>query len=416
MASTVCVHGLGYIGLPTAAMLANHDYIVSGFDTNSEVLHALNNGGIHIEEPGLRAFVSHAIDSENLRLVDEVVESKYHLICVPTPFDHRDKSADLSYVQQAATTISSILRDGDTVILESTVPPTTTVDLVKPILEESGLVAGRDFALVYCPETVLPGNITTELKQNDRIVGGVNGVSTEAAVRLYSSFIEGEIHTTDATTAEFVKLSQNTFRDTNIALANELAMIARDYGIDSRSAISLANKHPRVGLHDPGPGVGGHCLPIDPWFLGQHSDRPDLIEHAREVNDRMITYIIEVLEKELGGLTNQSIGVLGVAYKGNVDDTRESPGIRLVEELRHNESITVTAHDPHIDQCSIPLESFEDTISNADAIVLVADHDEFENIDREKCSTYMSGTLVIDAKNLLDSHKWNEDEFNLIRI
>ncbi|MFC6993647.1 nucleotide sugar dehydrogenase [Haladaptatus sp. GCM10025707] len=298
--SSVYVHGLGYIGLPTAAMLANYGHSVAGYDIDEKIVHELNKGSINVDEPGLRAFVTEALESGNLEVTDSVGTSKYHIISVPTPFDDEAKKADLSYIEAAGKAIQPHLRPGDSVILESTVPPGTTINTLQPILERSGLSAGQDFALIHCPETVLPGNIITELRENDRIIGGVNGVSTEAAVRLYDSFVEGEIHTTaDATTAEFVKLIQNTYRDTNIALANELAKLAQDYGVDSREAIQLANRHPRVEIHQPGPGVGGHCLPIDPWFLGQDSDSLELISVARKINDGMVDYIVNLVESEL---------------------------------------------------------------------------------------------------------------------
>lgn len=429
--STVCVHGLGYIGLPTAAMLANYDHEVYGYDANPEVTEQLRGGSIHLDEPGLRAFVTQALESGQLDIVSEVVQAKYHVICVPTPFDDEAKEADLSYVKQAGEAIVPHLRAGDTVVLESTVPPGTTVDVLKPVLERSGLDAGRDFALVHCPETVLPGNIITELQQNNRIIGGVNGVSTEAAVRLYDSFVEAEIRTTkDATTAEFVKLIQNTFRDTNIALANEIARLAGDYEIDSREAIELANEHPRVELLQPGPGVGGHCLPIDPWFLGQGSDELDLIEAARRVNDGMSEYIIALLREELGDLSGKKIAILGVAYKGNVGDTRKSPGLKLARELQHSDEQLAVAdggegasgqpkialHDPHVIDSTLDLMSFEKAVEGADACVIASDHDEFEDITPSSLVNSMEHPLVIDTKGMLDVDEWTNGGATLRRI
>ncbi len=429
--SSVCVHGLGYIGLPTAAMLANYDHDVYGYDASEEVTDQLQEGEVHLDEPGLRAFVTQALESGQLEIVEEIVEAKYHVICVPTPFDDETKEADLTYVGQAGEAILPHLRSGDTVILESTVPPGTTVDVLQPILEESDLSAGEDFALVHCPETVLPGSIITELRQNNRIIGGVNGVSTEAAVRLYESFVEGEIRTTeDATTAEFVKLIQNTYRDTNIALANEIARLAHDYGNDSREAIDLANEHPRVDLLQPGPGVGGHCLPIDPWFLGQKSDELDLIETARRVNDGMADFIIEILEDELGDLSETKIAILGIAYKGNVGDTRKSPGLHLANEIQNPATQNVAVanggsagraeiaiHDPHVMDATLDLKDLDTAISGADAIVIATDHDEFKNLDPEQLRKHMNGNLLIDTKVVLDEHLWTRyDDFDFIRI
>lgn len=432
--STICVHGLGYIGLPTAAMFANYDHTVYGYDTSEQIVTQLERGEIHIDEPGLRAFVTQALESGNLQITDEVVPAKYHAICVPTPFDTTTKKADLSYVESAAEAIVPHLRTGDTVILESTVPPGTTVELLPPILERSGLDAGSDFALVHCPETVLPGNIITELQQNDRIIGGVNGVSTEAAMRLYESFVEGEIRmTADATTAEFVKLIQNTFRDANIAIANEIAKLAHDYGVDSREAIELANAHPRVDLHQPGPGVGGHCLPIDPWFLGQNSDRLDLIAHARTVNDGMVDYVIDLVEEGLGTLAGKRVAIMGVAYKGNVDDTRMSPGLALARQLQKRETTTgdaiaadggvdgdsppeIRLHDPHVEDQTIDLQPLETALQGVDAVVFATDHDEYAELSPDVVPAEPDGRLVVDTKGILDEREWRESDHTLVRI
>ncbi|WP_226479958.1 nucleotide sugar dehydrogenase [Natrinema amylolyticum] len=429
--SSVCVHGLGYIGLPTAAMFANYGHDVVGFDVDEELVDELNSGEIRIDEPGLRAFVTQALESGKLVIDDEIPPSKYHIICVPTPLDRETKRVDLSYVSRSAEAIAPELRTGDTVILESTVPPGTTVGTVQPILERSGLDAGEDVALVHCPETVLPGNIITELRENDRIIGGVNGVSTEAAVRLYESFVESEIRTmVDATTAEFVKLIQNTYRDTNIALANEIAKLAADYGVDSREAIRLANTHPRVDIHQPGPGVGGHCLPIDPWFLGHESDALDLIAHAREVNDGMASYIVDRLEDELGTVSERKVAILGVAYKGNVGDTRMSPGLNLGDELQEravgespletradgDEPIHLSFHDPHVTDQSLALEPFDEAVADADALVVSTDHKEYETLDPAAVEQKMAGDLVVDTKSILDEAAWNATDLELIRL
>ncbi|MCU4802074.1 nucleotide sugar dehydrogenase [Halobacteria archaeon HArc-gm2] len=429
--STICAHGLGYIGLPTAAMFANYDNDVIGYDTSTEVISQLENGEVHFDEPGLRAFVTQALESGNLSVSDEVVPAKYHIICVPTPFDDDAKEPNLDYVEAAGEAIAPHLRTGDTVILESTVPPGTTVATLQPALEESGLSAGRDFALVHCPETVLPGNIITELRQNNRIIGGVNGVSTEAAVRLYESFVEGEIRTTaNATTAEFVKLIQNTFRDTNIALANEIAKLAADYEIDSREVIDLANDHPRVNIHQPGPGVGGHCLPIDPWFLGQGSDQLELISTARDVNDGMSHYVVELLEGELGSLNDAKIAILGVAYKGNVGDTRKSPGLALAQELQERteaapnavadggepSDVELALTDPHVEDQTLSLEPLSEALQGADAAVITTDHDEYADLDIGAVTSSMRTPRIIDTKDILEPADWDRDQIDLIRL
>lgn len=432
--SRVCVHGLGYIGLPTAATFATAGHNVVGVDTNEDVVASLRKGDIHIDEPGLQSCLTEALDAEQLELATEPVPAEYHLICVPTPIDEDEREADLSYVKAAGAALSTVLRPGDTVILESTVPPRTTTDVLGPILETSGLEIGRDVELVYCPETVLPGNVLTELRENDRIVGGAHGDSPKSAVALYDSVVTGEIRTApNATTAEFVKLIQNTFRDTNIALANEIGKLATDYGIDGRTAIDLANSHPRVGVHEPGPGVGGHCLPIDPWFLGQDSDELDLIETAREINDGMVEYVVALLADQLDETTDVDVAVLGAAYKGNVSDTRQSPGLALAQSLRISadatpgttvadggrfplQDVNVTVHDPHVDDEPTVRNSLEDTLSGADAAIVVTDHDEYENLDPERIDELLDGDVVLDTKGVLEPATWESSNLQFRRF
>lgn len=429
MSTTVCVHGLGYIGLPTAAMLAESGHDVVGYDVDEALLDTLERGETRVDEPGLEAVVERAL-SGSLSVTREVVPADYHLICVPTPLDDRDR-ADLSYVEAAGEAVGDVLRRGDTVILESTVPPGTTVEVLGPLLERSGLDIG-EFSLAYSPETVLPGNVIEELRTNDRAVGGVDETSVEAATALYGSFIEGELRTmTDPTLAEFVKLIQNTYRDVNIALANELAMIAHDYGLDSREAISLANYHPRVDIHQPGPGVGGHCIPIDPLFLGQHSERLDLIARARAINDGMAEYVTDLLERHLGSIEGATIAVLGVAYKGNVADARESPGLRLADVLQRRaraaqtatgtggsagEAVDIRLHDPHVDDQRLALAPLSEALSGADAAVLTTDHDEYAELDPATVAAHLDGELVVDAKAHLDAAAWEAAGVTVVRL
>ena len=426
--SSVCVHGLGYIGLPTAAMLADSGHEVVGYDVDTELLDRLERGDVPIDEPGLDAFVERALGG-SLSVSHDVVPAEYHLICVPTPLDAEDR-ADLSYVEAAGETVSTVLREGDTVILESTVPSGTTVEVLAPTLERSGLRMG-EFSLAYSPETVLPGNVIAELRANDRAVGGIDERSVERAAILYESFVEGELRTTtDPTLCEFVKLIQNTYRDVNIALANEVAMIASDYGLDSREAIALANHHPRVNIHQPGPGVGGHCIPIDPLFLGQHSARLDLIERARAVNDSMAEYVTDLLESHLNLMAEATIAVLGVAYKGNVADARESPGLRLADVLQgrvraartttggaEGESgVDVRLHDPHVTDQRFALVSLEKALSGADAVVLTTDHDEYAALDPTEVADHLDGEVVVDTKGLLDTAAWEAAGLTVVRV
>ncbi|WP_115865074.1 nucleotide sugar dehydrogenase [Halorussus litoreus] len=431
--SRVCVHGLGYIGLPTAAMLTSNGHEVVGFDTSERVLDRIERLDLQFDEPELRSLVSDALDSGDLVLATEPETADYHLVCVPTPLDASGvgtqtdnrtelrKRADLSAVEAASDTIADELRPGDTVIVESTVPPGTTAETVRPILEASGLTAGEDFRLAYSPETVLPGDVARELRENDRIVGGVDDGSTRSAVELYDSFVDATVYTTTATTAEFAKLAQNTFRDVNIALANEFAKLARDYGIESREAIRLGNTHPRVDIHRPGPGVGGHCVPVDPWFLAEHSDRTELLECARRVNDGMVGYVVELVRSHLGDLDGRRIAVLGVAYKGNVADVRQSPTLRLAHELVET-GADASFHDPHVEADSVAqservaLSSLSEATANADAVVIMTDHDEYRNLDPQRMAERMRTPVMVDTKAMIDRDAWTDSGFDVSQV
>jgi UDP-N-acetyl-D-mannosaminuronic acid dehydrogenase len=436
--SRVCIHGLGYIGLPTAAMLTNNGYEVVGFDTDEAVLDRIERRDLRFDEPKLHSFVSEALESGNLVLTDEPAPADYHLVCVPTPLNDSRKQADLSAVEAATDAIADRLATGDTVVVESTVPPGTTAEVVRPVLERSGLAAGEEFLLAYSPETVLPGDVVRELRENDRIVGGVTDEATRSAVELYDSFVEGTVYRTDATTAEFAKLAQNTYRDVNIALANEFAKLARKHGVDSREAIRLGNTHPRVDIHRPGPGVGGHCVPVDPWFLGGGSEEASLIECARAVNDGMVEYVVELVRAHLGDLSGRRVAVLGVAYKGNVADVRQSPTLRLADALSET-GADVRFHDSHVraehaspvraDDASrvlvdgpddgaspIELESLGDATTDADAIVLMTDHDEYGRLDPARLAERMATRVVVDAKAIIDRDEWTANGFDVSQV
>ena len=428
---SVCVHGLGHIGLPTAAMLAHHNYQVNGYDTDPEHRAAIESDDLPITEEGLCDLVNDGLDSGNLAVIDHPTRADVHLICVPTPMDLEARSANLSYVRDAATAIADRLGAGDLVILESTVPPGTTVDELRPLLERPGLMAGKDFDLAYRPETVLPGNIMHELRTNSRIIGGVSDHSAERTVELYESFVTGDIRTVqNPTTAEFVKLIQNTFRDVNIALANELAKIATDYKIDTRLGIELANAHPRVNIHDPGPGVGGHCLPIDPWFLAHGSESLDLIAKARQVNDSMASYIAARVDSELAGLDDCRIAILGIAYKGNVGDIRMSPGLALAEELKmldtklsvhaadggNPTSVDIRFHDPLATHSDVELLDLESSVTNADAVIITCDHDVYKTLTPGWLASRMEGNVLVDTKNIIPRESWEKDGFSVLQI
>lgn len=296
---SVGVLGLGYIGLPTASMFAKSGLKVTGVDVDPQVLKSLKQGQIHILEPGLHALAQEALDSGNLTVRDRPEEADAFVITVPTPVTQDDK-ADLSHVLKAAESIVPNLRTGNLVMLESTCPPRTTLDKVAPILERSGLAAGPEFFLAYTPERVLPGRILQELVENARVIGGIDTTSAEAGRDLYRAFVEGEILLTDATTAETVKLMENTYRDINIAVANEFSQLAERLGVDVWEAIRLANRHPRVEILQPGPGVGGHCIGVDPWFLVEAvPDLTPLIQQARAVNDGQPVHSADLIKQAL---------------------------------------------------------------------------------------------------------------------
>ena len=414
---TVCVHGLGYVGLPMAAILANSGYDVAGFDVDPEHRQNLENREFTFEEPDLERFVARALD-DGLTIVEKPSEADFHVICVPTPYDRDLDRTDLSYVEAAGETIAELLRPDDVVILSSTVPPGTTDGLLRDVIEREGLSVSEDVLLGYSPETVLPGNTLTELRENDRLVGTVDGRDPSRIVALYDSFVSGDIRTGDATTAEFVKLIQNAYRDTNIAFANEVAKLAYEFGIDSRESIALANEHPRVDILRPGPGVGGHCIPIDPLFLKHGNDVPMLIETARTVNDGMVDFVTELLEAALDGVAGSTITVLGVAYKGGVADTRESPTLVLVDTLETAGASDVRLTDPYVNPEAIDREllSLERSLEGADAAVIVTDHPEYGALDPEVFSERMEDRVIVDTRAMLDEARWGAAGFDVYQV
>jgi UDP-N-acetyl-D-mannosaminuronic acid dehydrogenase len=405
----VCVLGMGYIGLPTASTLATHGLEVIGIDVNHQVLHLLEEGEIHIHEPGLRTLVNAAFQSGNMRVSDTPEQADAFVIAVQTPI-LEDHTADLSYVLSAAESVLPYLESGNLVVLESTSPPRTTTDLVAPILEGGGLKAGEDFFLAYTPERVLPSQILRELIDNARVIGGVNRESAEAGKDLYQIFVRGDILLTDATTAEMVKLMENTYRDINIAAANEFSQLAERFGVDVWEAIELANLHPRVNVLRPGPGVGGHCISVDPWFLVQAApDITDLIRAAREVNDDQPAFTAKTIEAEIGGLDGRRIAALGLSYKADVDDLRESPAIEVAAYLA-SRGAKVTTYEPFALEgtalnCS-PSASLEGALQDAEAVVLLVDHRQFKELVPGEVAQMMPGRLAFDTRGTWVREAW----------
>ena len=425
----ICVLGLGYIGLPTASTFATHGLQVVGVDVNPQVLETLRNGGVHIHEPGLRTLVEAAVKSGKLTVSEKPEEADAFIIAVPTPFysdqygeynGQKYKLADMRAVASATEAILPVLRKGNLVVLESTSPPRTTVDLVTPILERSGLKAGVDFHLAYSPERVLPGQILRELIENARVIGGVTPESAQAGRDLYAIFVKGEIVQTDATTAEMVKLMENTYRDVNIAIANEFSRLAERFGVDVWEAIQIASLHPRVKILSPGPGVGGHCISVDPWFFVEAApDITPLIYNSRRVNDEQPHYVVELVERALGSLKGKKIAALGLAFKPDVDDLRESPASEVIHLLQ-KEGAAVKAFEPFKLDADLPgitaVPTLEAALKEADAVLLLVNHTSLRALTPEKLAALTPARILIDTVNGWAGKDWAGAGFHVFRL
>lgn len=394
----VCVLGLGYIGLPTATLAASSGFRVIGVDIDPSVVESLSAGSAHFAEPELDSAVARVVSDGTLTVRSLPSPADVFLIAVPTPINE-DKTADLAALTDAAQSIVRHIRPGSLVIVESTVPPGTTGELILPILERSGLRGGPDFHLSYCPERVLTGKIVAELVSNDRVIGGLNEKSAEEAANFYRNFVQGTMHLTDLKTAEIVKLVENAFRDVNIAFANEISLIAEKLGIDVWSVIRLANRHPRVNILNPGPGVGGHCIAVDPWFLVEKvPEATSLIAAARRVNDSVPHHVVSRVESAVkrGG----RVACLGAAYKANVGDIRESPAIQVINELERK-GYQVDVVDPHVTSLDgrslVPLDQ---ALEDADCVVLLVDHAEFKSLDVGWLRQRFGDSKLIDTRGM----------------
>jgi len=404
--------GLGYIGLPTATILAVNDAKVTGVDLRRDIVEGINRGEIAIEEPGLAALLKTAVKSGNLRASMTAAPADVFIIAVPTPVTEMH-GADMTCVAAAAESIVSCLRPGNLVILESTSPPGTCRDLLGPILEQSGLKVGTDLYLAYCAERVLPGRILEELVSNDRVVGGVTPQSAQKARDIYARFVQGEIVLTSATTAEMIKIVENTFRDVNIALANEIALLCENLGIDFWQVARHANRHPRVNVHQAGPGVGGHCIAVDPWFLVEaFPETAGLVRSARERNDTMPAHVADMVVALVADVKSPEVVLLGLAYKAGVDDIRESPAVKVAAMLVE-QGITVRCCDPHVRMAPVPLCSLETSVSGADLAVLMTDHAEFKGLVPETAGAAMRHRRLYDTRNALDREAWTRAGFEV---
>ena len=394
----ICVVGLGYIGLPTAAMFAAHGHQVLGVDKNAAIVDALNKGDVIIEENGLQDFVKQVVSSGKLTASTSLQTADAFIISVPTPIT-ADKKADMTYVEAATREVVPYLREGNLVILESTSPVGTVDQLMAPILAASGLIIGKQLFLGHSPERVIPGQILYELVHNSRIAGGIDRESAQRIADLYKCFVQGEIYLTDSRTAELAKLTENTFRDVNIALANELAQICENLGINVWELIELCNKHPRVNIHQPGPGVGGHCIAVDPWFIVEKQpETARLIHQARLINDGMPAYVLQRISELLNGVAQPKVTVLGVTYKPDVDDVRESPVLKLVQMLR-DEGVEVAIHDPFAKGYdSELLEAAQDV----DLLLLGVHHKQYKDLPADRLAQVMRRKILLDTRNFAD--------------
>lgn len=345
----VCIVGLGYIGLPTSAVIAETGFRVTGVDLSPKVVEMISKGQVHIGENGLQELVADVVSHGKLSASTEIPQADVYIIAVPTP-SFEDKSPDLRFVERASEQVGGVVQKGSLVILESTVPPMCCETVVAPAIERTcGLKAGQDYCLAHCPERVIPGKIIHELYHNDRIVGGVTPECAQAAAALYRSFVKGEVITTSATAAEMCKLAENTFRDINIAYANELANICRKFGVDAYEVIAMANRHPRVNILQPGIGVGGHCIAVDPWFLVHSAPEiATLIRTAREVNDARPAQVADEILQHASLYDSEQIVLMGLAYKADVDDLRESPAVEVAQRVAEKWAGEVLVVEPHV--------------------------------------------------------------------
>ena len=379
----ICILGLGYIGLPSAALLASRGFKVKGVDISPEVVEVINQGKIHIVEPDLETYVANAIRSKNLVASLKPDYADVFILAVPTPF-HEGFVPNIDYVLAATRSIAEIVQPGNLIILESTSPVGTT-ERVDQVLKEAGVDTSCLY-IAHCPERVLPGHIMRELVENDRIVGGLTPEASAKAAEFYRSFVNGEVLVTDARTAEMAKLTENSFRDVNIAFANELSILCHKQGIDVWELIRLANRHPRVSILQPGTGVGGHCIAVDPWFIVHQGGKDaNLIRTAREVNLHKTQWVIELIKTQVSIFTAAQgraplVACMGLAFKPNIDDLRESPAIDVFKHLVSS-GIKPLAVEPNIEcHSSIALTSWQEAARIADIVVYLVAHKEFRNL------------------------------------
>ncbi len=412
----VSIIGLGYIGLPTAAVLASRGVNVIGIDVNPDIVATINEGRIHIVEPELDVLVHGAVHAGKLRAYTRPQKAQAFLIAVPTPITP-DHQPDMTYVEKATRSIAPVLEKGNLVVLESTSPVGSTEMMARWLSEERPDLtfpqqAGEaaDVNIAYCPERVLPGAVVHELVRNDRVIGGMTSRCAGRARDLYRTFVQGECLISNAKTAEMTKLTENAFRDVNIAFANELSLICDKIGIDVWDLISLANRHPRVNILRPGPGVGGHCIAIDPWFIvASAPEQARLIRQSREVNDHKPEWVIGKVHEAIASVKRTkwsvSVACLGVAFKANIDDLRESPSLDIAKSLAEDKGTQILVVEPYIKQlpdalnsrANVKLLALAEALDKADIVVLLVDHEDFRGIDADA----LKGKVVIDTRGMI---------------
>ncbi|MCK8071270.1 UDP-N-acetyl-D-mannosamine dehydrogenase [Vibrio sp. 1CM23M] len=409
---TISVIGLGYIGLPTAAVIASRGINVIGVDVNQHAVDTINAGEIHIVEPDLDIAVRSTVNVGKLRATTTPEKADAFMVAVPTPFKGDDHEPDLSYIEAAAKAIAPVLEKGNLVILESTSPVGATEKLaawladVRPDLTFPQSVGDNaDVQVAHCPERVLPGYVMQELISNDRVIGGISAKCSERAKALYGTFVRGECIITNSRTAEMAKLTENSFRDVNIAFANELSIICDKLKINVWELIKLANRHPRVNILNPGPGVGGHCIAVDPWFIvNSCPEEARLIKQARLTNDAKPQYVVDQVVKAADEFKRPVIACLGLAFKADIDDLRESPAVKIVEELAKRDVGKLVAVEPNVESLpsklnsnGVEFASLENALEQANIVVVLVDHKQFKSADKTK----LAKKVVIDSRGIL---------------
>ncbi len=409
--NSVGMVGLGYIGLPTAAIIASRGVQVVGIDVNQHAVDTINKGAVHIVEPDLDIIVRSVVTTGNLRATTTAEPADAFLVAVPTPFND-DHTPDLSYIQAAALSLAPVLTQGNLVVLESTSPVGTTEKLAAWLAEQrpdlsfpQNAGAAADVQIAYCPERVLPGQVLQELVNNDRVIGGMTSHCAERACSLYKLFVKGECLVTSARTAELCKLTENAYRDVNIAFANEMSLVCDPLNVNVWELIELANRHPRVNILTPGPGVGGHCIAIDPWFIIDSApELARLIRTARDVNDSKPDHVVKKVRDKADRFKTPRIACFGLSFKANIDDLRESPALQIVLQLAQENLGTLLIVEPNIDELpdalkpyeSIELVSIDHALKHADIALGLVDHDVFRKLDR----TALSESVVIDTRGM----------------